>query len=187
VKKTKAPPSFKSNAHRNLRGALRASSPIKDCNEKDIRPVPDYIAAAKPEEAPAAAREANGQWPKGTSGNPKGRPRKRERSYLPRQFVSDILALSEEQITIKTEQGVEKMPVIQIALKQLIRKAMRGHGPSLRKLLDLHFEALNMHMEKHAEKFSTLDDYETASVFHPPSAPELTEWLNKLRKATRRI
>jgi hypothetical protein len=138
VKKTKAPPSLKSNAHRNFHGALRASSPIKDYNEKDIRPLPDYVAAAKPEEAPAAAREANGQWPKGTSGNPKGRPRKRERSYLPRQFVSDILALSEELITIKTEQGVEKMPVIQIALKQLIRKAMSGHGPSLRKLLDMH-------------------------------------------------
>ncbi len=63
---------------------------------------------------------------------------------------------------------------------------MSGHGPSLRKFLDLHSAALEMHMEKHAKYFSMLDNFETECVFQMVSGSEMFEWLNKLRKASRR-
>jgi len=43
-----------------------------------------------------------------------------------------------------------------------------------------------MHMEKHKKHFSMLDNYETECVFQSVSGPEMFEWLNKLRKSTRR-
>ena len=158
----------------------------KESSEANPKGWADYVSPTANKTPPSPARKANGQFAKATSGNPKGRPRKRERSYLPRQLVADILAITEEIITIKTERGVEKVPAIEVALKQLRRKAMAGHGPSLRKFIDIHADAQEQHLEKHKEKFSILDDYETQSTFSPPGTGEMIEWLNKLRKATRR-
>ena len=158
----------------------------KDSDEKSQKAWPDYVSPSVDKPASAPARKANGQFNKGFTGNPKGRPRKRERTYLPRQLVADILALTEEIITIKTERGVEKVPAIEVVLKQLRRKAISGHGPSLRKFVDLHSGALEMHMEKHTKYFSMLDNYETERVFQTMGDHEMFEWLNKLRKATRR-
>jgi hypothetical protein len=127
------------------------------------------------------------KWQKGTSGNPAGRPRKRERSFTPRQLRRDILCIAESATTIKTDKGVRKMAAIEAIVLRAISKALAGHGPSIRLVIKWYSEAVRDHAAVHDGKFKILEDLERAVVFDPPAGR--TEWarktMNGMRKATR--
>lgn len=127
------------------------------------------------------------QFQKGMCPNPRGRPRKTERSLSLRQIRRDVLSVLEEPIAIRTAQGEERMPAILAMVKVLRGKAMSGHGPSLRFMLKLHREAVAEHHAAHDREFEVLEDMERfAAANDVLQDPEFIAVLNEFRKRTRR-
>lgn len=80
------------------------------------------------------------QFLKGVSGNSKGRPRKPKRLFAPRQVRRDILAITEAPVTLQTPEGEIVVPTFVAVLMVARKKALSGHGPSIRLLQRLGFE-----------------------------------------------
>ena len=87
------------------------------------------------ESAPVQTNEPKGyghppkdhRWQKGcASPNPRGRPRKQERSLTPRQRRRDFLSISESLTTIKTETGTKQVTTREACFLRLRIKALSG-------------------------------------------------------------
>lgn len=87
------------------------------------------------------------KFPKGVSGNSKGRPRKPKRLFAPRQVRRDILAITEAPVTLQTPDGEIVVPTFVAVLMVARKKALSGHGPSIRLLLDRHNLAILEHWD----------------------------------------
>lgn len=86
---------------------------------------------------------------KGKSGNPKGRPREPKRLFAPRQVRRDILSITEAPVTLQTSDGEITVPTVVAVLMVARKKALSGHGPSIRLLLDRHNLAILDHWDIH--------------------------------------
>lgn len=75
------------------------------------------------------------RFPKGKSGNPRGRPRKVERTFFPDQHVRDTLAQAIRPVRVKLRGKETEVSSYEAALMKLRAKALEGHGPSLREYL----------------------------------------------------
>jgi hypothetical protein len=128
------------------------------------------------------------QFKKGVCPNPRGRPRKVERSYTPRQLRRDILGVGNSPTTIKTNKGIKKVTVIEAVRLRTISKALSGHGPSSRYILKEYDAALREHNEVHDKDFKELEEFEMHLTSHPEAAKSewLTGYLAWKRKLTRR-
>jgi hypothetical protein len=128
------------------------------------------------------------QFKKGKSGNPRGRPRKTERSYTPRQMRRDILSVGNSSTSIKTSKGIKKVTVIEAVRLRTVSKALSGHGPSSRYILKEYDAALREHNEVHDKDFKELEEFEMHLTSHPEAAKSewLTGYLAWKRKLTRR-
>ncbi len=78
----------------------------------------------------------SGQFKRGQSGNPKGRPK---RTKSPKSLVLGLLA---ERIPVKTQNGVRKMSKMEALLHKQMEKASRGDDKAFKILLNLYGEAL---------------------------------------------
>lgn len=132
-------------------------------------------------------RAADHRFKKGVSGNPRGRPRKVERSFTPRQHRRDILRIAEATMTIRTEKSKKKVSVIEAVIRLTVARALTGHGPSMNRVVNWYLDAINEHNEVHEKRFSILEGQEVNAVLSPD---EESEWrsafLNGMRRLTRR-
>jgi len=143
--------------------------------------------APKAEGSAPIERLANGRFKPGRSGNPAGRPPKRERSFLPRELTRDILSITEELITVNTADGPKQYTAIELTLLKIRKKAMDGHGPSLNRLLKMHAQALNDHFGRHRKEFSSLENMEMhATLQEKPLSSPMMKWINRFRRLTRK-
>jgi hypothetical protein len=135
----------------------------------------------------AADRAADRRFEKGVSGNPRGRPRKVERSFVPRQQRRDIIRIAEAQMTIRTEKSKKKVSVIEAIMLRTAAKALAGHGPSIRLMMKWYTDAIAEHSETHEKRFHLLEDMEILAVLNPDQGGDwLPKRLNNMRKLTRR-
>lgn len=87
------------------------------------------------------------QYKKNVSGNPKGRPRKAHRMFAPRQVRRDVLSITEAPTKIQTADGEITVPTFVAVLMVARKKALGGHGPSIRLLMDRHNQAIAAHWD----------------------------------------
>ena len=134
------------------------------------------------------AVKRNGQFQKGESGNPRGRPLKKERTYTHRQVRHDILNLMErEAFTITINGRKEVVPIIVGIYWRLMQKALEGDTRMLLEVIKLRREIIADHTAANIDTIRAMD-------FHEAMAAEVSEQqmdkatlriLNNLRKKTR--
>ncbi|SIN67719.1 hypothetical protein SAMN02745824_1752 [Parasphingorhabdus marina DSM 22363] len=84
------------------------------------------------------------QWPKGTSGNPKGRPPKKQKeklSVLADPLTQMIVSHGDKKLPVPVGGDIQKISAIEAALNKLFKMGMEGHSPSLRLYLEIQAEA----------------------------------------------
>ena len=97
----------------------------------------------------AEASRANGRFPKGHSGNPKGRPRKLpSRHRLPASNRMTAFEVGEMQISING--GSESTTLYRGVLISMGQKALAGHAPSQKAFLERIDRAAAAYGDSHA-------------------------------------
>lgn len=72
------------------------------------------------------------QFQKGTSGNPRGRPRKKQDSELP-----EVTPILNEPVKVRSQGQEVEMSPAEVIVRKLIEQAVKDHHrPSLNKLID---------------------------------------------------
>lgn len=139
------------------------------------------------ERSVASAKAADlHRFQKGVSANPRGRPRKIERSLTPRQQRRDVLQIAESQTTIRTARSKKRVPIIEAIIRVTAAKALAGHGPSISRMMKWYSDAIKNHTEAHAE-FEFLESMEVSAALNLDEMDEYwNDYLNRMRKQTRR-
>lgn len=135
-------------------------------------------------------RSAKGQFEKGCSGNPKGRPRsKHQRALSSRQDRRDILAVTEEMVTVRTSAGTSVVPFHLANLQAVRAKASQGHAPSQRYIDKLHREAILAHEQANPKLTKWLEKREDEATNRSVDGLKKWEWrdLNLFRKWSWRL
>ena len=105
------------------------------------------------------------QFKKGSSGNPKGRPRKA------RDFHHELLRQSRASITLNVNGSRRRVSKHEAAILQLLDKSIRGSIPALRTYLDRHQVAsekvaqLEAAQAKEAERRSDVRNWTDEEIY----------------------
>lgn len=135
-------------------------------------------------------RTPKGQFAKGESGNPLGRPRtKHQRAISSRQGRRDTLGTTEELVTIRTSAGSRQVPFHLANLQSMKVSALKGNGPTQRYLHKIHCEALREHEKANPKLDRLVEKAEAHAVNKSINGLKKWEWknLNVLRKFTWRL
>jgi Family of unknown function (DUF5681) len=132
----------------------------------------------------------NGQFKQGKSGNPRGRPPKKERSYTHRQIRHDVLDLMErEAFKIKINGKMETVPVILGVYWRMIQLALEGDRRMLLEVVKLRQQLIDDHRISNLDTIRALDFHE-AKIGESAVAKldrYAIQFLNGLRKQTREL
>lgn len=133
-------------------------------------------------------RTANGQFKTGASGNPKGRPRRKERAFTERQLRYDILNLMEETIDIKVQGKVRKLPAILALYWKMIQVALEGSPRMMLAVAQLRHDLLHSHQAENWDAIKTLNEFEKGFGEDEHNGPpkDHEDLLNRMRSRTRK-
>ena len=139
----------------------------------DTKPVQEASRPARPD----------GRFRKGQSGNPKGRPPKRERSYTERQFARDFLAEFNRVVNVNGE----RMPAGVIAIRQLINAGAKGDSAAAKVVLQLYEKSLKVVGATSKKAVESLDFFEehNASGGHERRDRNVAKFMNRIRRESR--
>lgn len=127
------------------------------------------------------------QFKPGKSGNPRGRPVKRERSATLRQFTRDVLEMMDSPITMTIDGKPTKVTAHEALLRRHLHKAIKeGHGPSLRFWHREIRDALQRHEADNDFKFLEMVERDALNNPVPPENERSHQkLLNQLRRQTK--
>jgi hypothetical protein len=89
----------------------------------------------------------SGQFKKGQSGNPKGRPKKRTTVESEREMRAVFMEAANTLVTTTVGGKKTRIPALQALFYKIISRALEGHGPSVRIVLDLAQKFMADHEE----------------------------------------
>lgn len=130
------------------------------------------------------------RWKPGQSGNPKGRPKKVERSITERQRLRDFFNATERQVTITIEGKRKKVTLVEAIMEQGILQAAKGRYRFFAKFIDMYAEAVRLSATLNPKATSLLESVEQhlAEVGDErQSPPQFIDQLNKLKRKTRKF
>lgn len=104
----------------------------------------------------SAEREANGRIKKGSSGNPKGRPREKVRAFSKQALALEIIAEVERPIWINGK----KTTAIQVMIQQLVHDAIKGDRNARDHFWRLHDAAIEEVQRTNPELNKMRESYE---------------------------
>jgi Family of unknown function (DUF5681) len=130
-----------------------------------------------------------GLFKKGVSGNPRGRPRKVERSFTHRQMRQDFLGLMEELIPAKIGGKVRAVPAIKAVQWRMLQAALEGDRQMILEVLRLRREHITELTKENLDQLKSLERAEKnyADVGDAGFSPDAVAFLNAVRKKTRRL
>lgn len=124
------------------------------------------------------------QFKRGRSGNPKGRPRKREISLLPSEMRRSVLAVGGKPVKVNTPDGLVEVSGYGAVVITLWKKALGGQISAIRTFIDLYGEASYALLRSNPD-FSTFELNERRAVNE-----DLSNWehhaINHQRRRTRK-
>ena len=130
----------------------------------------------------------SGRFEKGVSGNPKGRPPKRERALTSLQSESDMLAIFDEVVSVKIGGKVQKVTQSQLLKRSAMQRAIKGDARIMLQLMRLEEELHARRERRRPDEFKTLAETEKR-VAEAGGEKEIdalgARLLNEMRKKTR--
>ncbi|MGE0665787.1 MAG: DUF5681 domain-containing protein [Sphingomonadales bacterium] len=111
------------------------------------------------------------QFPKGRSGNPRGRPPKRRQALIPSQISKEVLAALGGKVTIMAPSGKIRITRMELLIRSITDQAIKGKPTALRILLLLMDNALQDNVKRHPE-YEALDVLEKTIETSGHEVPE---------------
>ena len=130
------------------------------------------------------------RWKPGQSGNPKGRPKKIERSVTERQVLRDFVGAIEREVTITIDGKRKRMPFIAAIYEQGALQAAKGRYKFFAKIVDMHIKAAQLSAALNPKLLRLLEGIEHDLVETGDGKlfpPEFIDEVNRLRRKTRKF
>lgn len=140
------------------------------------------------DESDNGSRDRSGRFQKGVSGNPRGRPRKVERTFTHRQIRHDVLSLMEQPIDIKIQGKTSSVPIILGIYWRMFQRALEGDQRMMLAVAQLRHDLVHEHTEQHSDEIAALDqaEHNYATVGNRGFGKDAVEFLNEIRRRTRK-
>jgi len=134
-----------------------------------------------------APKKNKGQFPPGTSGNKRGRPRKVERTFTRRQLRHDFLGLMEETFELTIAGKTRRVPIILAVYYKMVQMAIGGDRQMILETVKLRADLIEQHKSFNFREIEALESHERkfTEVNGEGYSDGAMNILNELRKKSR--